>query len=77
MGSPKDMRLKTSRAYDLKLSLRDFWNFRNPVLAESYLKKWYFVATRSRLAPVSVRQKPSTITGTVAPEDSDQQKISL
>jgi len=52
LGSLKDMRLKTSKAYDIKLSLRDFWDLRDPVLAQSYLKKWYFWATHSRLAPV-------------------------
>ena len=57
LGSLKDMRLKTSRAYDLKLSLRDFWNIRDPVLAESYLKKWYFWATHSRLTPVIDKAK--------------------
>jgi transposase len=57
LGSLKDMHLKTSRAYDLKLSLRDFWNIRDPILAESYLKKWYFWATHSRLAPVIDKAK--------------------
>ncbi|MGV8128111.1 MAG: ISL3 family transposase [Methanothrix sp.] len=52
LGSLKDMHLKTSRAYDLKLSLKDFWNIRDPILAELYLRKWYFWATHSRLAPV-------------------------
>ena len=57
LGSLKDMHLKTSRAYDLKLSLRDFWNIRDPILAESYLKKWYFWATHSRLSPVIDKAK--------------------
>ena len=57
LGSLKDMHLKTSRAYDLKLSLRDFWNIRDPDLAESYLKKWYFWATHSRLASVIDKAK--------------------
>jgi transposase len=57
LGSLKDMRLKTSRAYDLKLSLRDFWNIRDPGVAESYLKKWYFWATHSRLTPVIEKAK--------------------
>jgi len=46
------MRLKTMRAYNIKLSLRDFWNFKDPLLAEDYLNKWYFWATHSRLEPV-------------------------
>ncbi len=57
LGSLKDMRLKTSRAYEIKLSLRDFWDIRDPVLAQSYLKKWYFWATHSRLAPVIDKAK--------------------
>lgn len=57
LGSLKDMHLKTSRAHDLKLSLRDFWNIRDTILAESYLKKWYFWATHSRLAPVIDKAK--------------------
>jgi transposase len=52
LGSLKDMRLKTSRAYDIKLSLRDFWNFKDPDLAQIYLKKWHFWATHSKLSPV-------------------------
>lgn len=52
LGSLKDMRLKTSRAYQIKLSLRDFWSIDDPILAKSYLKRWYFWATHSRLEPV-------------------------
>jgi transposase len=48
LGSLKDMRLKNSKAYEIKLSLRDFWDIRDPVLAQLYLKKWYFWATHSR-----------------------------
>jgi transposase len=57
LGSLKDMHLKTSRAYDIKLSLRDFWYFRDPHLAQSYLKKWYFWATHSRLPLVIDKAK--------------------
>jgi len=52
LGSLKDMRLKTSRAYEIKLSLRDFWNFKDHDLAQIYLKRWYFWATHSKLPPV-------------------------
>lgn len=52
LGSLRDMRLKTMRAYSIKLSLRDFWNFKDQLLAEDYLKSWYFWATHSRLKPV-------------------------
>ena len=57
LGSLKDMRLKTSKAYEIKLSLRDFWDIRDPVFAQSYLKKWYFWATHSRLTPVIDKAK--------------------
>jgi len=57
LGSLKDMRLKTSKAYEIKLSLRDFWDIRDPVLAQLYLKKWYFWATHSRLTPVIDKAK--------------------
>ena len=50
--SLKDLRLKTLRAYNIKLALRDFWNYKNPISAEDYLKRWYFWATHSRLNPV-------------------------
>ena len=43
--------LKTLRAYNIKLALRDFWN-QDPHSAESYLKRWYFWATHSRLDAV-------------------------
>jgi transposase len=55
--SLKDMRLKTSKAYEIKLSLRDFWDIRDPILAQLYLKKWYFWATHSRLNPVIDKAK--------------------
>ncbi len=50
--SLKDLRLKTLRAYNIKLALRDFWNFQNLHYADAYLKKWYFWATHSKLDPV-------------------------
>ena len=50
--SLKDLRLKTLRAYNIKLALRDFWNYKNPISAEDYLNRWYFWATHSRLNPV-------------------------
>ena len=50
-GPLKDLRLKTVRAYNIKLALRDFWN-QDPHSAEGYLKRWYFWATHSRLGAV-------------------------
>jgi len=44
--------LKTVRAYNLKLSLQEFWKIRDRIAAEEYLQKWYFWATHSRLKPM-------------------------
>ena len=43
---------KTAKAYQIKLALMRFWEIKCPKAAEQYLKKWYFWATHSRLAPV-------------------------
>lgn len=45
------MGLKTGRAYRIKLAFQEFWEL-PPALAESYLKRWYFWATHSRLPAV-------------------------
>jgi transposase len=52
LGSIKDMNLRTGRAYNLKLSLQEFWSIEDRLLAENYLKKWYFWATHSRIKPM-------------------------
>jgi transposase len=52
LDSLKEMNLKTVRAYNLRLSLRDFWNIQDRDFAEQFLKKWYFWATHSRLKPM-------------------------
>jgi len=44
--------LKTARAYHIKLALARFWDIEDSEESEAYLKKWYFWATHSRLAPV-------------------------
>ena len=47
----KKLNLKTCRAYHLRLNFQDF--FTQPTEgAESFLKKWYFWATHSRLQPI-------------------------
>ena len=48
----KKLDLKTARAYQIKLALSRFWEIKELDEAEHYLKKWYFWATHSRLAPV-------------------------
>lgn len=55
--SLRDLRLKTLKAYNIKLALRDFWN-QGPHSAEGYLKRWYSWATHSRLKAVSDCAKP-------------------
>ena len=47
----KKLNLKTSRAYHIRMNFQEFWN--QPVhAAETFLKKWYFWATHSRLEPI-------------------------
>jgi transposase len=47
----KKKNLKTARAYHIRMNFQEFWN--QPIhLAETFLKKWYFWATHSRLEPV-------------------------
>jgi transposase len=47
-----DLRLKTIKAYNIKLALRDFWNYKYRKSGETYLKRWYYWATHSRINPV-------------------------
>jgi transposase len=47
----KKMNLKTSRAYQIKLTFQDVYD--QPIQrAEAFLKRWYFWATHSRLQPI-------------------------
>jgi len=48
----RKMNLKTSRAWAIKESLRDFWTYRYPKWAKGYFQRWYFWATHSRLDPI-------------------------
>ncbi len=48
----QNQKLETFRAYNIKNSLRKFWECKNREEAEQYLKKWYFRATHSRLEAV-------------------------
>jgi transposase len=52
LGSLKDMNLMTAKAYNFKLSLKDFWTFNDALLAEDYLKRWYYWATHSKIEPI-------------------------
>lgn len=49
--TPSKLALKTARAYQIKLSLQEFWTLPGE-LAEEFLKRWYFWATHSRLGPI-------------------------
>jgi len=47
----KELNLKTSRAYHIRMNFQEFWN--QPLqTAESFLKHWYFWATHSRIEPI-------------------------
>jgi transposase len=48
---PPRLNLRTVRAYHMRLSFQDLWQLPTDE-AEPYLKKWYFWATHSRLAPM-------------------------
>ncbi|MDI3535515.1 MAG: transposase [Thermosediminibacterales bacterium] len=52
LGSLSRMNLKTVRAYNIKMSLKEFWEIPNLETSVQYLKKWYFWATHSRLEPI-------------------------
>jgi transposase len=47
----KKLNLKTSRAYHIKLNFQEFYQ-QSSQTAETFLKKWYFWATHSRLEPM-------------------------
>jgi transposase len=51
------MNLKTVRAYNIRLTLQDFWKIEDRETAEIFLKKWYFWATHSRLQPIINKAK--------------------
>jgi len=53
----KDLKLKTARAYQLKVTLQQLWESRDRGEAELFLKKWYFWATHSHLEPVKTFAK--------------------
>jgi len=52
LGSLSTMNLKTARAYNIKLTLQQFWEIQDLDTAVAFLKKWYFWATHSRLKPI-------------------------
>ena len=52
----KDFNLKTMRAYHLRLNFQELW-VQPPDQAEPFLKKWYYSATHSRIAPMKEAAK--------------------
>ena len=52
LRSLKNMNLMTSKAYNFKLSLKDFWTYNDKLLAEDFLKKWYYWASHSQIGPI-------------------------
>ncbi len=48
----KTSHLKTARAWAIKESLRDLWNYTRKGWASTHFKRWYFWATHSKLEPV-------------------------
>jgi len=46
------LNLKTGRAWAIKESLRELWNYRRRGWAELYWQRWYFWATHCRLKAV-------------------------
>lgn len=52
LESLRQHHLKTARAYQMKLSLQDFFEQPDRATGEAFLKRWYFWATHSRLDPM-------------------------
>jgi transposase len=48
----RELNLKTGRAWAIKESLRELWNYRRRGWAELFWQQWYFWATHCRLKPV-------------------------
>lgn len=46
------LNLKTARAYQIRLALRDVYELRNPKEAKKALQRWYFWATHSRIEQI-------------------------
>jgi transposase len=52
LGYLERLNLRTNRAYLLKETFRQFWEYTTPGWAGKYLKKWFWWATHSRLKPM-------------------------
>lgn len=52
LASLKDLKLKTARAYHMRLAFQDLFQCSTRESGEAFLKRWYFWATHSRLPPM-------------------------
>ena len=52
LGHLEKLNLRSNRAYLLKESFRELWNYKRKGWAKRYLKKWFWWATHSRLKPM-------------------------
>jgi transposase len=52
MASLSKTNIKTLRAYNIKLSLQEFYGITDFEVAEAHLKKWFYWATHSKLKPM-------------------------
>ena len=52
LNSLSHYKLKTGRAYRIKLALQELFNQSDRQAGEAFLRRWYFWATHSRLGPV-------------------------
>ena len=50
--SVRDQNLRTSRAWAIKETLRNLWEYRSVAWARKFFKHWFGWARRSRLSPV-------------------------
>jgi transposase len=52
LGHLEQLNLRSNRAYLLKETFREFWDYDNRKGAQRFLKKWFWWATHSRLKPM-------------------------
>jgi len=48
----RDLNLRTSRAWAIKETVRDLWNYRSEPWARRFFKRWFGWARRSKLPPI-------------------------
>lgn len=57
LNSLKNRNFKTARAYQIRLTLQEFFRLPNRQEGEAFLKRWYYWATHSRLPPIIAAAK--------------------